>query len=129
MIKWSLGGWLSGLGGSKFSKIVQIAIWPSHYYALCGHQVIPVCVSTIHRPPQTAPPGTAAILLAPLRLAVIESLPRRKVWCPKRRKVSKAKTASMPCNFVLTNRTTFLLRTVSEQREVSGQSISFIFQF
>ena len=79
--------------------------------------------------PPTDPPGTAAILLAPLRLAVIESLPRRKVWCPKRRKVSKAKTASMPCNFVLTNRTTFLLRTVSEQREVSGQSISFIFQF
>ena len=79
--------------------------------------------------PQPTPPGTAALLLASLRFAVLESLPHPKVWCPKRHKVANAKTASRPCNFALTKITTFLLRTVSKQREVSGQSISLFFNY
>ncbi|CAL8277173.1 unnamed protein product [Gadus morhua 'NCC'] len=128
-------GWVSVVSDSPDGT----AIGPFCYHALCGHQVISLCVSPDDRP-QPTPPGTAPILLPPLRVAVLESPPpRRKVWGPKLPPVSKAKPSSGPFSAVQTNRTTLLLGTVravrgrwsstAQQRALSGHSISFILQF
>ena len=102
------------------------AIGPFCYHALCGHQVISLCVS----PDLVAPPQGSCVREPP---------PRRKVWSPKLPPVSKAKPSSGPFSVVQTNRTTLLLGTVravrgrwsstAQQRALSGHSISFILQF
>ena len=62
---WSLGGWLSGLGGSVFSDSPnRTAVCPSRYYALCGHQVSYLCVSTNDLTP-TDPLGDCPDLVGP----------------------------------------------------------------
>ena len=115
------------------------AIGPFRYHALCGHQVISLCVSPDDRPP-TDPPGDCPDLVAPPQGSCVRGPPpRRKVWGPKLPPVSKAKPSSGPFSVVQTNRTTLLLGTVravrgrwsstAQQRALSGHSISFILQF
>ena len=62
----SLGGWLSGLGGSMFSQRSpnRTAVCPSRYYALCGRRVSSLCVSPNDRPP-TNLPGDCPDLVGP----------------------------------------------------------------
>ena len=121
-------GWLSGLGGSMLSQIVQMAL-PLVLSVIMLYVVIKLSPCVFHR-----------ILLPPLRVAVLESPPPcRKVWGPKLPPVSKAKPSSGPFSVVQTNRTTLLLGTVravrgrwsftAQQRALSGHSISFILQF
>ena len=98
---WSLGGWLSGLGGSMFSQIVQI-LQPFVLPVIMLYVVVKIALCVFHRmtAPRPTPPGTAPILLAPLRVAVLESPPHRKVWCPRLRNVSKARPSTEAINFV-----------------------------
>ena len=109
------------------SQIVQRAL-PLVLSVIMLYVVIKLSPCVFHR-----------ILLPPLRVAVLESPPCRKVWCPKFPPVSKAKPSSGPFSVVQTNRTTLLLGTVravrgrwsftAQQRALSGHSISFILQF
>ena len=79
------------------SQIVQMAL-PLVLSVIMLYVVIKLSPCVFHRmtAPQPPPPGTAPILLPPLRVAVLESPPRPKVWGPKRLKVSKAQPSSGP---------------------------------
>jgi len=80
-----------------FSQIVQMAL-PFVLSVIMLYVVIELSPCVFHR--MTDPPGTDPILLPPLRVAVLESPPRPKVWCPKLPNVSKAKPSSGPFNVV-----------------------------
>ena len=59
---WSLGGWLSGVGGSMFSQIVQIA-QPFFLPVIMPYVVVKLALCVFHRMTPTDPPGDCPDLI------------------------------------------------------------------